>query len=139
MALHLEALSWAQAAHRCSLIREQVFIREQGIDPAVELDGLDVQCHHVIATQDDTDTGTARMQQDGHIGRVAVLAEWRHQGIGRALVLGLCQIAREQSLPRVYLASQQSAIGFYEQLGFRREGEPFMEAGIPHQTMTLNL
>ena len=139
MALSVQTVSWPEAGNRCSAIRESVFIHEQGIDRAIELDGLDPQCSHVLAQWQQQDVGTARMQPDGHIGRVAVLAAWRKRGIGQALMLALCELARRQGLATVHLASQESAIAFYQGLGFRCEGAAFMEAGIPHQNMILTL
>lgn len=139
MPLLVEAVSWETAQQRCLAIRRAVFIEEQGIDSAIEIDGLDAQCSHVIACLDGIDVGTARMKPDGHIGRVAVLAVARGQGIGAALMQSLCQLARDQGLHGVHLASQESAIGFYHRLGFADQGEPFIEANIPHMNMVLCL
>ncbi len=139
MPLQVEALSWDQASARCLSIRRRVFIQEQGIDEAIEIDGRDPQCWHVLARLDGVDVGTARMQPDGHIGRVAVLSSARGSGAGRALMRKLCDIARQQGLAEVHLSSQDTAIGFYLALGFAARGAMFMEAGIPHQDMSLTL
>ena len=83
--------------------------------------------------------GTARMQVDGHIGRMAVLTPWRRQGVGRALLAYLIQLAARQGLGLVWLTAQIGAVGFYTRAGFVVEGEPFTEAGILHRTLTRRL
>jgi predicted GNAT family N-acyltransferase len=65
---------------------------------------------------------------------VAVLAELRGKGVGAALVRRAIA-----SLPPdadcCYVHAQQSALGFWERMGFVAEGAPFHEAGIPHRFM----
>jgi len=41
-------------------------------------------------------------------------------------------------LSGVFLHAQTHAVGFYRRYGFVETGEPFMEAGIPHQAMRLD-
>ncbi len=137
--LTARCVDWSRHAQRCLAIRQQVFVNEQGIDPAIEFDGRDPHCLHVLASDGQTDVGTARMLPDNHIGRVAVLATWRDRGIGRLLMHTLCEEARARGVAAVHLASQESAIGFYRQLGFTGHGELYLEASIPHLDMTLTL
>lgn len=79
------------------------------------------------------------MQQNGTIGRMAVLKDWRGRGVGRALLQTLLDLAVRQGLPRVTLSAQTHALGFYERAGFHVVGEPFMDAGIPHRKMVRDL
>lgn len=137
--LTARCVDWDRHAQRCLAIRQQVFVNEQGIDPAIEFDGRDAQCLHVLASAGRVDVGTARMLPDNHIGRVAVLAQWRTQGIGKLLMRTLFEEARARGVTAVHLASQESAIGFYRQLGFTSHGEMYLEADIPHLDMTLTL
>lgn len=117
-------------------IRTAVFTEEQGIDPKIDFDGHDPECVHVIARNATGSTvGTARMFDDGHIGRMAVLQAYRRQGIGRAMLEALMAAARKRGLSQVYLNSQVQVIDFYQALGFNKTGKPFMEAGIEHIRM----
>jgi predicted GNAT family N-acyltransferase len=117
-------------------VRRQVFIVEQEVPASLELDEADPSCRHWLALgSGERAIGTARMQANGHIGRIAVLAEWRGRGIGARLVEEIVAAARAAGLSSVDLDSQVHAIGFYEKLGFAVHGEVFMEAGIPHQNM----
>ena len=117
-------------------VRERVFVAEQGVPLELEWDGLDEQALHVIAcTTGGEVVGTGRILDDGHIGRMAVLKDWRGKGIGRRLLLQLLQIAQQHQQPTVFLSAQLEALGFYEKLGFTANGEVFMDAGIPHRRM----
>lgn len=83
--------------------------------------------------------GTAALEPTGKIGRVAVLPQYRGTGIGGAMVGHLVDLARTLGLTQVHLNSQSSAIGFYVRKGFRVEGPEFMEVGIPHRRMYLQI
>ncbi|HWQ39418.1 MAG TPA: GNAT family N-acetyltransferase [Burkholderiales bacterium] len=126
---------WEHDRDRLCRIREAVFVVEQKVPRALEWDGLDAQCEHVLAEIDGEAVGTGRLLPDGHIGRIAVLAAWRGRGIGSALLRELTAIAVRRGLERVVLHAQTHARHFYEQHGFRAEGEEFSEAGIPHVRM----
>lgn len=126
----------------CRAIRTRVFIEEQGVPEETEYDGLDEACVQLVACIGDAVVGTARLRiVDGSAKaeRVAVDRDRRRSGIGRALMRGLEQQAREQGHDRMVLNAQLEAIPFYESLGYRAEGERFEEAGIPHRRMTLRL
>ncbi len=117
-------------------IRTAVFTDEQGIDPGIDFDGDDSKCLHVLAKNATGSTvGTARMFDDGHIGRMAVLQAYRRQGVGRAMMDALIAAATGRGLKQVYLNSQVQVIEFYRALGFEKTGAPFMEAGIEHIRM----
>jgi predicted GNAT family N-acyltransferase len=70
---------------------------------------------------------------------MAVLKAWRGKGVGKALLLCLLEEARKQHLQQVALHAQIHASGFYLKLGFEMRGEEFIEAGIPHVRMVLQL
>jgi predicted GNAT family N-acyltransferase len=121
-------------------IRETVFVHEQSVPLELEWDALDPQCIHVIARADDgTAIGTGRLTPERHIGRMAVLREWRGQGVGDALLLALCEQAQRRGWREVALNAQVSAIDFYLRHGFEGHGARFMEAGIEHQAMRRRL
>ena len=121
-------------------IRREVFVVEQEVPASLELDEADPSCRHWLALgEGGRAIGTARMQESGHIGRIAVLAEWRGRGVGARLVEEIVAAARESGLSLVDLDSQVHAIAFYEKLGFEARGDVFMEAGIPHQNMLRSL
>ncbi len=128
--------TWKKDRREIVKIRKTVFVKEQNVPEELDFDGLDENCSHVLAfVESQIPIGTARMLPDGHIGRVAVLKKWRGLGVGKSLVKKLMEKAARLGLLEVYLNSQESAIGFYEKIGFRKKGKLFYEAGIPHLQM----
>ena len=120
-------------------LRHRVFTQEQGVDPVIDLDGQDHQATHVLALADNKPVGTGRMLDDGHIGRIAVLKESRQQGIGKQIMETLIRSARKQGIASVFLGAQVDAVPFYENLGFSRSGDNYIEANILHTPMFLEL
>lgn len=123
----------------CQRLRRVVFIEEQGVSEADEVDGLDGQAIHLLAFDGDAPVGTARLLLKGpvgKIGRVCVVPAARGTGLGAALIRKALEVLRDQpGVREAYLGSQSHATGFYEKLGFAVEGEEFDDAGIPHRHM----
>ena len=140
--VRIEQASWVNEVEREAMIgiRREVFVVEQEVPIEIELDGADPDCRHLLAFDPGgRPIGTARMQANGHIGRIAVVEVWRKRGVGARLVEAMVDGARDLGLASVDLDSQVHAIGFYEKLGFEARGDVFMEAGIPHQNMARRL
>ena len=130
--------TWPDDTEQIKTIREHVFVLEQGVSAKIEWDGRDHLCMHVLAvTSEQEIVGTGRVLPSGHIGRIAVLASYRGQGVGKAILEKLITLALENSQTEIYLNSQTHAISFYQRSGFEVSGPVFMEAGIPHQRMRL--
>jgi predicted GNAT family N-acyltransferase len=70
---------------------------------------------------------------------MAVLKTWRGQGVGSALLAAAIEAARSRGLERVDLSAQTHAIAFYAGHGFTATGPEYLDAGIPHRTMHLEL
>ncbi|MGR8931327.1 MAG: GNAT family N-acetyltransferase [Gammaproteobacteria bacterium] len=119
-------------------VRTGVFVVEQQIPPDIEFDELDSECHHFIGRDDQRrPIATGRLAPDGKIGRMAVIKEWRGQGVGEAMLLALIEKARKLGFSTLVANAQVSALGFYQKFGFVAEGGEFSEAGIPHQLVRL--
>ncbi|CAM4117411.1 GNAT family N-acetyltransferase [Vreelandella rituensis] len=134
-ALTLQEGDWASLGEAAGAIRRCVFIVEQQVPQEEEWDGLDPHCRHFLAYRGRQALGTARLLPDGHIGRVAVLAKARGQGVGRDLMEAAIACAQRHGHRRVVLSAQTHALAFYESLGFVSQGEEFLDAGIPHLEM----
>ncbi|MBS0423369.1 MAG: GNAT family N-acetyltransferase [Proteobacteria bacterium] len=136
----IQVVRWEEAESVLRAIRTAVFIHEQHVPEAMEWDEFDVISVHLLARDAaGQPVGTARLLPDGHIGRMAVLKEWRGQGFGSAMLRKLLQELMQRHQQKAQLNAQTSAVPFYEKFGFRVLGEEFMEAGIPHVKMTLSL
>ncbi len=134
-------MNWSDALPLARAVRERVFIEEQGVPRELEWDQWDELSDHAVAlmsTNSDA-VGTARLLPGGRIGRMAVLARWRRNGVGAAMLEALLQLARDRDIPEVTLHAQTHAAGFYRRFGFSVRGDEFNEAGIAHVEMSLRL
>ena len=127
----------------CRALRRRVFIEEQGVSEADEIDDLDAEAIHLLAVVAGLPVGTARLLIDGEtgkIGRVCVLPEARGAGLGAALIrAAVAEFAAMPGLTRAKLGAQVHALGFYQRLGFTAVGPVYMDAGIEHRDMVLPL
>lgn len=129
--------TWHDSQEALRQVRETVFIREQHVPVELEWDGEDENCIHALALDANGDPiGTGRLLLDGHIGRMAVLPEWRDLGVGTSILMELLHYCKEHQL-HPHLDAQTHATGFYRRLGFQEQGDEFMDAGIPHRHMIL--
>lgn len=132
----LRTVEWTSEEAKLRAVRIAVFVIEQNIPEELEWDEHDAASVHVLAEDDaGTPVGCGRLLPDGHIGRLAVLSEWRGRGVGAALLAHLTELARARGDRRVLLNAQVQAMPFYARFGYEPVGAPFEEAGIPHQTM----
>ena len=127
----------------CRRLRREVFIEEQGVAEADEVDDLDDQAIHLLALRDGQPVGSARLLtcgETGKVGRVCVLRQARGTGLGAALMrAAVAEFAAMAGVRRVKLGAQTHALGFYQRLGFVAVGPEYLDAGIPHREMVLDL
>jgi predicted GNAT family N-acyltransferase len=136
----VELMSWEQAQPSAGPLRFAIFVDEQNVPSGIELDDLDAQCMHAVAFDvDGKAIGTGRLLPDGHIGRMAVVKEWRRRGIGGEILHALMDEARKRGHQEVIVSAQLQAAEFYRGLGFVAEGKVFPDAGILHQKMRRKL
>ena len=125
------------------LLRAEVFVVEQDC-PYQDLDGNDRQAVHVFAVQEAEIVACLRvfLKDDGNatIGRVVTSKKVRGTGLGKTLMLEGVECARNLYPGRKCIIHAQCyAIGFYEKCGFAVCSEEFLEDGIPHKEMMLQL
>ncbi len=138
----VNTVKWRECESSLHDIRFEVFIQEQNVSREDEWDGLDNidgTVHFTVTTEGKT-VGCARLLQNGQIGRMAILKQHRNKKLGATLLKYICQFALTQQFidgdySPLWLNAQLQALAFYETIGFRAEGEEFLEAGIPHKKM----
>ncbi|PIV15632.1 MAG: GNAT family N-acetyltransferase [Gallionellales bacterium CG03_land_8_20_14_0_80_55_15] len=137
-AFTVSLVCWHDGEPLLRQVREAVFVREQGILPELEWDGLDEHCRHaLVLTPEGVAIGCGRMRADGHIGRIAVLPKWRKRQVGTAIMEALLDYAQAHDFPQVEVDAQLHAVKFYQRFEFVEEGRVFMDAGLPHLKMRL--
>ena len=137
--MNIRITSFEKSERDIRIVRDTVFGQEQQVPRELDWDGKDPDCIHAVATDDaDHPIGTGRIQGDGRIGRLAVLAAWRGRGVGRRMLEQLVESARARALEQVYLHAQIHTVLFYKKGGFEADGGEFTEASIRHIRMTKN-
>ena len=124
-------------------LRCRVFVLEQGafLDP----DGVDRRSHHLLGRDDQgvlqaylrvVDPGVKYAEPS--IGRVITSPETRGTGLGRRLMAeGLVRCGAAWPAHGVRISAQSRLERFYAEFGFRRDGDDYIEDGIPHCEMLL--
>jgi predicted GNAT family N-acyltransferase len=141
MPVKIEKTDWQTSSEILSKIRFEVFVDEQQVPAELEIDEQDPLAIHFIATDEQSGeaVGTARLLGDGHVGRMAVLKNWRGRGIGHKILQQVFQEARNLGFKQLLLNAQVYAKDFYRGAGFVEQGEIFLDAGIDHIKMTRKL
>jgi predicted GNAT family N-acyltransferase len=127
----------------CLDIRRKVFIEDQNVPEADEIDGLDGESDHYLLTLDNSPVGTTRVryvQGKAKIERVAILSAYQGKGLGKKLMQYILQeIKNNGKAKKAFLGAQTYAIPFYENLGFSVCSDEYMDAGIPHKDMQMDV
>ncbi|MCE9669008.1 GNAT family N-acetyltransferase [Myxococcus stipitatus] len=123
---------------RFRVLREPLgFTREQVTFP------FEPQSLHLVAHQGDTVLGCVLFHPEdargGRLYQMAVASHLQGQGLGARLVRGLEEALRGRGFTHVHLHARDTAIRFYERLGYTVYGEPYTEVGIPHRNMRKSL
>jgi predicted GNAT family N-acyltransferase len=119
-------------------LRERVFCGEQGVSRRADRDGRDDEALHLVAVDEGRIVGTCRLVFDhgtARLGRMAVEAALRGQGIGARILEAAEREARAEGAQRMHLHAQTTARTLYERGGYQPVGELFVEEGILHVTM----
>lgn len=124
-------------------IRVSVFVVEQNC-AYQEIDDKDRYSYHVFLKDDTGIKAYLRVVDKGvsfeevAVGRVLTLK--RSCGLGNKILLEGIRVAREKmNADRIKIEAQSYAKEFYEKAGFKQVSEEFLEDGIPHIQMVLQL
>lgn len=123
-------------------IRKEVFVKEQNVSMEEEMDEYDDEAIHFICEYNHDVVGASRLrfvEQYGKLERICVLKHHRGKSIGQNIINYMEQIIIENGFFEALLNAQTNAINFYEKLGYAVVSDEFIDAGIPHVTMTKRL
>jgi predicted GNAT family N-acyltransferase len=133
-------VNWHDGEPLLRAVREAVFVREQSVPEELEWDGMDDGSRHALALSLNGEAiGCGRIMPNGHIGRIAVLPQWRNMRVGTAIMEALLDEAHARGYKQVDVHAQTQAVPFYHIFGFVEYGKEFMDAGMPHRKMKLKL
>jgi predicted GNAT family N-acyltransferase len=126
---------WATLGADATAVRLAVFVAEQGIPVELEVDEADPVSVHAVVYAEDVPVATGRLLPDAHIGRMAVLAAHRRDGLGGRVLERLVTLADERGDAVVELSAQAYVCDFYARHGFVAFGPIYDDCGIPHRSM----
>lgn len=124
----------------CKLVREAVFVDEQGFSVELEFDNTDTFAHHLLIKADSKPAAAARIFIEGdtnewHAGRICIMPEYRGTGLGLVLMHELERKVSELGGSRIVLSSQVRVRPFYEKAGYTAYGEEYLDEHCPHISM----
>lgn len=125
-------------------LRYEVLRRPLGMPEGSEENAAEARCEHCVAIEGACVVGCVLWLGDadgvgGKLLQMAVAEDRRGAGVGALLVRELERHVAARGFGEVRMHARQTAIGFYAKLGYRIEGEPFVEVGLPHRLMRRTL
>ena len=130
-----------QDFEKAKAMRVAIFVEEQGVPFEDEFDRFDVldgACQHILVYHEGEAVGTGRLRFVGDFGkleRICITKEYRKFGLGRVIIEGLEETARQAGKTAFKLHAQVQASGFYKKLGYTEASDIFDEVGIPNIIM----
>jgi predicted GNAT family N-acyltransferase len=95
-----------------------------------EVDGIEDQCFHIMATNNINAVGVGRLQfnsaVEAQIRYMAVEKAYEGNGIGRMMLNALEQEAINKNISTVILDAREPAVGFYQKLGYSIEKKSYV-------------
>jgi predicted GNAT family N-acyltransferase len=140
----IKQVTWREAENDLRAVRTPVFIEEQAVTPEFEWDELDAGAVHLLAVLQDFNSvsqpiACLRIIDYHKIGRMAVLKEFRGNGLGAMLLKAAVEICKLHKSKVITLSAQTHAIEFYGKAGFKVTSDEYCDVHIPHLDMQLTL
>ncbi|GAB4523552.1 MAG: GNAT family N-acetyltransferase [Pleurocapsa sp.] len=143
MSLEIKTADYQEQFELIKHIRTEVFQKEQKVPYELEFDGQDNHATHFLAYLNKGAVGTLRIrnidEKTVKIERLAVLSQFRNQGIGTKMMEKALEIIKIQDYSTGIVHAQEYIKDMYLKLGFIATGKIFEEAGIPHIKMIKNI
>ena len=121
-------------------IRTAVFVEEQKFEE--EFDGIDKYANVIICYDGEQPVAVLRyFEEDGeyHIGRVAVMREYRGRNLGARIMQEAENEIKKEGGHFISLDAQMHAADFYRKCGYTPVGEIFLEQYCEHIKMVKNI
>ncbi|WP_078381362.1 GNAT family N-acetyltransferase [Sutcliffiella halmapala] len=138
--MHVQLVEKEQELQDAYTVRKIVFVEEQLVPLEEEIDEYENDAAHFVLYDHDEAVGAGRfriLDNVGKVERICVLPSHRTaKGAGRLIMSAIEDYAKEQNVTSLKLNAQTHAEGFYSKLGYQTVSDIFMDAGIPHVTMT---
>lgn len=140
--MNLKEVKTEQELQDAYKVRFEVFVEEQGVPEDLEIDDLEKEALHFIGYENEKPAVASRMRfinDYAKMERICVIKVQRGKGFGRDILLFMEEAAKQKGMKKSKLNAQTQAEAFYQSLGYVTISGEFMDAGIPHVTMTKSL
>jgi len=124
--------------------RQEIFVVEQK-SWYLDADGLDQSSLHLLVLDKGILIGYLRLTPPGEkypetsIGRVSIDKGYRGEKLGdHLLIMGIEKGKEAYGSGSYRISAQEYLISYYEKHGFKVQGNPYDEDGIPHIEMLLD-
>lgn len=134
----------SEAYERAWLLRQAVLRSPLGLTLDVSERSAEAEHRHFALFTDNNElaacisvvplpNATAKLRQ------MAVNEIMQGAGLGRQLITSVEALLADQGIRHLHLHARESAVEFYQKLGYRPEGDPFIEITLPHMRMSKTL
>jgi predicted GNAT family N-acyltransferase len=124
-------------------LRDEILRKPLGLHFSPEELEKEKEHMHMAAYEDDQILGCCMLVKEGEdtvrLRQMAVVNDVQGKGIGRALMQFAENLARDRGFKRITMHARKNAVGFYERMGYKKQGDEFMEITIPHIVMEKEL
>lgn len=97
----------------------------------------------MAAYEDDKILGCCMLVEEApqmvRLRQMAVLNDLQGKGVGKALIQFAENLARDHGYRKITMHARKNAVGFYEKMGYKVQGQEFEEVTIPHVVMEKDL
>ncbi len=121
-------------------LRNEVFVVEQNC-VYQDTDNKDQKAWHIFIKENEEIIAYARVFKPGDyfekasIGRVVVNPKFRGQELGKKIMNDSINFIKKLGFDEIEISAQTYLLKFYNELGFNRVGEEYLEDGLPHCKM----
>ncbi len=130
-----------QELYKLLQLRSEVFVVEQDC-VYQDIDGKDQKALHVLGFENETLVAYTRIFKSGEyfenasIGRVVVAETKRDKQYGKLIMEASIKAIKDNfSTNKITISAQVYLKNFYSDLGFKADGEEYLEDNIPHIKM----
>lgn len=123
-------------------VRTIVFVDEQKVSIEEEIDEFEDEAIHFIGYEDNKPIAASRLRwvdNYGKLERICIIKEHRGKSYGTEIIKAMEKQVIKKGYTQTKLNAQTRAVEFYKRLGYQVVSGEFLDAGIPHITMTKQL
>lgn len=124
-------------------LRRQILRKPLGLDfTQQELDN-EANNIHIALFEEDEILGCCMLTKVNadtiKLRQMAIKSGLQGKGVGRVILQFAENIARDRGYNKMTMHARKTAVGFYEKLGYKVEGNEFEEVTVPHFVMEKTL